>query len=226
MFINSDRVWAIPQIQYNEQIIEDINHGNDAVFATPTPVRGYVNITLGRGVYENIANENELLNISKVKGKNKAVWLLGENSDNDNNSGNQIYNWRNIIVFNNNESAITVYGKITSNELDSKKIKIHHLAIPYFIQHNPKTINIGTKEIRIKDINENGFIEIEDKIDNANIHVYSFVAKEDTISIENLTDENWTNGVNKDENILLIKNGSTPKSVLAKKRIQKNICIR
>lgn len=215
-FIDSDRIWDISLVKTNEPMIEDILDMDGVMYASSELIRGYANLEFQRGIYENIRTENQLFQISS----SKIIWLLGEQIPHPEFKYpmNEIYNWRNIIIFDKKNSEIEIRGKLINDELKNMGIIIHPLAKAYFENYQFHKIRVGEEEIAVQLSDEFDILEINSDVNiSAKIPYYKvkYNLKEAFLSAENLTDVNWDNGVSRDSNIILIRNKPAITEVLA-----------
>lgn len=209
-YIKTDRIWNEPDLEYNERIVEIMNRYKDASVFNFGPVRGYVNLALQRGVYENIYDEQSLYNINKVVGKEKSVWILGDILI------NQLYGWTNLVVFDWQAEQIQVIGVAKREDIFKGRIKLHPTAAKYLIDSDTKSIILNESLVEVKGIDPSGILYINAPNLEGDIQTYTasinFIYPK--INATNLTDENWDMGISRSEAIVLLVNSMENRTVL------------
>lgn len=85
----------------------------DALYAITGGVRGWVDFTLNRNVYERVVDLGQLKTIIQQRHATQGVWLLGDDI------GNQIYDWKAALIYDLNTDTkqyLTVNGSFGVDE--------------------------------------------------------------------------------------------------------------
>lgn len=86
----------------------------DAVYAIRGGVRGWVNLTLNRSVYERVLDLQQLNTILQQRDATQGVWLLGDDV------GNQVYAWNSALIYDvdtDSKRYITLSGSFNTDEV-------------------------------------------------------------------------------------------------------------
>lgn len=140
------RVWPIPKIATNSNLISRVTFP-DAIYATPFNVRGYVNISMHRGVYENVKSIIQLDKIMQSRHARLGVWLLGTNY------GWNMYGWRQAIVRDAARDTVVIIGVMSLDEAREGAIVVTHEAFPFFKQASSLMVNEEIIPIKLCDAN-------------------------------------------------------------------------
>lgn len=92
VFSSNPRLVAQPDLSSNSEMVSSIDTEN-MIVATTGSVRGYVNTTLKRGVYEKVTTATQLKAIAVDRGVTNATWLIGDLYD------NVVYKWNMTVRY-------------------------------------------------------------------------------------------------------------------------------
>jgi hypothetical protein len=154
-YAHSDRNYQMRMagITYDGQFIATSRVLDDksAVFAASGEVRGWVGFTLDRSVFEDIYTDNALAQLAQSRHTQRAVWLLGPEY------ANQLFVWKNALVYNFRNNSVEVYGVATKAELKSHSITVAPVVAGYLAKSPTASVRFPQGSANITRVSAKSF---------------------------------------------------------------------